>query len=101
LADASVLVRTLEFDELIDVRAHFAAQHAGVIGLDAHDDALGVNLVDDTFALTQHDRAGIARGDTFHARATSGASPRMSGTAWRCMFEPINARLASSFSRNG
>src|SRR5713101_5025929 len=69
LADASVLVRTLEFDELINVRAHFAAQHAGVIGLDAHDDALGVNLVDDTFALTQHDRAGIARGDTFHARA--------------------------------
>ncbi len=32
---------------------------------------------------------------------TSGASPRISGTAWRCMFEPIKARLASSFSRNG
>jgi hypothetical protein len=32
---------------------------------------------------------------------TSGASPRISGTAWRCMFEPINARFASSFSRNG
>src|SRR5439155_1344803 len=31
LADASVLVRTLEFDELIDVRAHLAAEHAGVI----------------------------------------------------------------------
>ena len=32
---------------------------------------------------------------------TYGASARSSGTAWRCMFEPISARLASSFSRNG
>ncbi len=32
---------------------------------------------------------------------TKGASARTSGTAWRCMFEPISARLASSFSRNG
>ena len=32
---------------------------------------------------------------------TSGASVRSSGTAWRCMFEPISARFASSFSRNG
>ena len=32
---------------------------------------------------------------------TSGASVRRSGTAWRCMFEPIRARLASSFSRKG
>ena len=31
------------------------------------------------------------------------AAPRRctSGTAWRCMLEPISARLASSFSRNG
>ena len=32
---------------------------------------------------------------------TIGASVRSSGTAWRCMLEPISARLASSFSRNG
>ena len=32
---------------------------------------------------------------------TSGASARSSGTDWRCMFEPISARLASSCSRNG
>ena len=32
---------------------------------------------------------------------TSGASAWISGTAWRCMLEPISARLASSFSRNG
>ena len=31
----------------------------------------------------------------------SGASGRRVGTAWRCMFAPIRARLASSFSRNG
>src|SRR6266853_62617 len=66
LADASVLVRTLELDELIDVRAHFAAQHAGVIGLHAHDDALRVHLVHDAFALAQHHGAGIACRHAFH-----------------------------------
>ena len=30
-----------------------------------------------------------------------GASARTSGTAWRCMLEPMRARLASSCSRNG
>jgi hypothetical protein len=32
---------------------------------------------------------------------TSGEKVRSSGTAWRCMFEPMRARFASSFSRNG
>ena len=32
---------------------------------------------------------------------TSGVSERSVGTAWRCMFEPMSARLASSCSRNG
>src|SRR5439155_1507681 len=32
---------------------------------------------------------------------TSGASVLSSGTAWRCMLEPMSARLASSFSRKG
>ena len=32
---------------------------------------------------------------------TIGASGSRSGTAWRCMFEPMRARLASSCSRNG
>ena len=31
----------------------------------------------------------------------SGGSGFSSGTAWRCMLEPISARLASSCSRNG
>ena len=33
--------------------------------------------------------------------ATIGGSVTSSGTACRCMFEPIRARLASSCSRNG
>ena len=33
--------------------------------------------------------------------ATQGASLLTSGTAWRCMFEPMRARLASSCSRKG
>ena len=32
---------------------------------------------------------------------TSGASVRISGTAWRCMLAPMSARFASSCSRNG
>jgi len=32
---------------------------------------------------------------------TSGESVRSSGTDCRCMFAPISARFASSFSRNG
>ena len=33
--------------------------------------------------------------------ATHGGSLLTSGTAWRCMFEPMSARLASSCSRKG
>ena len=32
---------------------------------------------------------------------TAGASVTRSGTAWRCMLEPMRARLASSFSKKG
>ena len=33
--------------------------------------------------------------------ATIGASVVSRGTAWRCMFAPMSARLASSFCRKG
>src|SRR5579883_1123488 len=69
LVNASVLIRTLEFDERVDIGADFAAQHAGVVGLDAHDDAFGVHLVNDAIALAKDDGAGIARGDALHAGA--------------------------------
>ena len=32
---------------------------------------------------------------------TIGADERSNGTAWRCMFDPIRARFASSCSKNG
>ncbi len=59
-----------------------------------------------TWSTTPERRAAMA---TPESRATvssmpvptSGASDWSSGTAWRCMFEPMSARLASSFSRNG
>src|SRR5436309_1220808 len=69
LADACVLVGELDFRQLVDIRAHFAAEHPGVIGFDAHDDAFGVHLIDNAFAFAEHDRAGVARGDALHACA--------------------------------
>jgi hypothetical protein len=59
-----------------------------------------------TWSTTPVRRAAIAAPESRATTAsmpvpTNGASARTSGTAWRCMFEPISARLASSFSRNG
>src|SRR5487761_1138167 len=67
LADASVLVRPLEFGEQINVRADFAAEHAGLIGFDAHDDALGIDLIDDAVALATDHRARVMRRDALHS----------------------------------
>ena len=75
LVDAGVLVRALELDELVDVGADFAGEHAGVVGFDAHDDALGVHLVDDAVAAADDHRARIARGDAFHAGADQRSFP--------------------------
>ena len=50
LVDAGILVGALELGERVDVGAHFAAEHAGVVRLDADDDALGVHLIDDAIA---------------------------------------------------
>ena len=59
-----------------------------------------------TWSTTPERRAAIAAPESRATVSsmpvpTSGASACSSGTAWRCMFEPISARLASSFSRNG
>ena len=46
--------------------------------------------------------AGVAGHDALDAGADERrARCGCSGTAWRCMFEPMSARFASSFSRNG
>src|SRR5882762_5374 len=69
LVDARILVRPLEFDELVDVSADFAGEHTGVVGLDVHDDAFGVHLVHDSVAAADDHSARIASGDAFHAGA--------------------------------
>ncbi len=43
----------------------------------------------------------VARGGPSKPVPTSGDSDTSERHAWRCMFEPISARLASSCSRNG
>ena len=40
-----------------------------MVAFDAHDNALGVDLINDAIALAEHDRAGIAGGDALHAGA--------------------------------
>ena len=47
LVDAGVLVRALELGQAVDVGAHLARQAFGLAALDAHDDALAVDVVDD------------------------------------------------------
>src|SRR5579875_2696968 len=72
-------------------------------------DALGVQI-DILTALTKETYplalACIACPDSAITKASSpvptrGRSGRSNGTACRCMFEPIRARLASSCSKNG
>src|ERR1700674_4396092 len=75
LVDAGVLVGTLELDELVDVRAHFAREHARVVGFDANDDPLGIDLVDNSVAAADDHRSRIARGDAFHAGADQRSFP--------------------------
>ena len=73
-----------------------------VLAFDAHDDALGVDRIHDAVALGQSTTAPESRAVTPSMPVpTSGASATSSGTDWRCMFAPISARFASSFSRNG
>src|SRR5207302_1745329 len=83
LVDAGVLVGPLEFRELVDVAAYFARQLPRVVfALDAHDDALGINGIDDAVAARQYHSTGVAGGDTFHA----GAHDRSTGAEqWHCL----------------
>ena len=99
LVDAGRLVGALELRQAVDVDARLG--RVGLLG-GAHHDPGAVDLLD-------HAR----RGGRPRSRRNRGPPrppcrcrpaarrPVTSGTAWRCMFEPISARLASSFSRNG
>jgi hypothetical protein len=97
LVDAGALVGAHELAQAVDVDALGRAILAGR----PHHDARAVDLVDHAgrraTMVAPESRATAASMPV----PTSGASARISGTAWRCMFEPISARLASSFSRNG
>ena len=62
---------------------------------------VGGNVVDHAGALGDRIIAGVDRGAVLHAGADERGVGLSSGTAWRCMLEPIRARLASSCSRNG
>ena len=77
-----------------------------------YESQLAAVLVDDGCASAVTDvTTPAARGDDDLARVarraasmpvpTIGDSGSSSGTAWRCMLEPMRARLASSCSRNG
>ena len=63
---------------------------------------LGVDVRDGAGLLGPDDHAAVrARRPSPGRSRRSAARSRSSGTACRCMFEPISARLASSCSRNG
>ena len=101
LVDAGVLVRPLELGHRVDVGAHFA-RHRLRSPLRRGRRCAGCRR-------SRPCPSGAPRRTAPESRAvmysmpvpTYGARARSSGTAWRCMFDPISARLASSFSRNG
>ena len=98
LVDGGALVGTLILDQRVDINSRITAL---VVRINPHDDARRVDADHLARRLRQDDGARIPRRDGFHSFPTTGDSVCNSGTAWRCMLEPISARLASSFSRNG
>ena len=101
LVDAGVLVGTRVLDQRVDI-------DAGVVV----DDFLLVHAHDDCDRHRPGRSDAATQGDSRSRRShapparsmpvpTSGFSERSVGTAWRCMFAPISARLASSCSMNG
>src|SRR5690606_41391110 len=59
LVDVRVLVAAGVLDEVVDVDTHLAL--ARLVVVDAHDDPVRVDVVDDTAALGGHDRARVDR----------------------------------------
>jgi hypothetical protein len=96
--EAGVLVAAYEFGQIVD-------GHRLVVLVTGHrmlqNDAGCVDVHDFAVALGNDGDAGILGHDALDPGAHEGASLVIRGTAWRCMFEPIRARLASSFSRKG
>ena len=93
LVDAGALVGAHELAQRIDVALAVVLQHHDLVGGRRRDTSPAPSA-SSTWPLCRRHRCSMPV-------ATIGASGASSGTAWRCMFEPIRARLASSCSRNG
>ena len=69
LIDTSILVRSLELNQRVDIRRHFAGNGAVDVVISLHDDTFRVDIIDDPVTSRDNHGARIARGDIFHARA--------------------------------
>jgi len=59
--------------------------------LGAHDHPVGGDVLDHARPLGHDDRAGVTGHHVLHAGADQRRLRWSSGTAWRCMFDPISA----------
>ena len=70
LADTGVLIRAPELDQLVDIGTELLRfTGVDVFALDADDDALGIDRIDDASPLAQHHRARVTGHDRFEAGA--------------------------------
>jgi hypothetical protein len=106
LVDAGRGVRAHELANRVDMDAGTGVGldlllALGKLAVLGDDDGVAVDGGNLARFLGNEHRAGIAATRSSRPVATKGASVTSKGTAWRCMFEPISARFASSCSRNG
>ncbi len=87
LIEAGAFVESDELLERVDIGANL--------------DAAGITIGDFAGAAARITMLELVATSRSMPVATIGGSVINSGTACRCMFEPINARLASSCSRKG
>ena len=99
LVDAGVLVGARVLGQVVDVDARLAGRD--LVLVDADHDARGVHRVHHPAAARVDRHARVCRDGALDAGADERRGERSVGTACRCMFEPINARFASSCSRKG
>src|SRR6185369_8979608 len=70
LVDTGVLVGALELRQLINIAADFTRQlHRVMLAFHAHDDALGIDRIDDAGTASQNDGSRIAGSHAFHTGA--------------------------------
>ena len=99
LIDTGILVRSGELYEIVNIDTGAGLIVFILINLD--DDPRGVHRFHHSIVPCHHRYAGIPCHNSLHAGADDWRICPRRGTAWRCMLDPISARLASSFSRKG